>query len=281
MNILVVDDDRSSLENIKKIVNELLPDSQVSAFDSSLNVLAKAREEEFDVAFLDINMPELNGIDLGNYLVELNPFINIIFLTEHREFGYEAMQIHASGYIVKPASRQAVKKELNELRYPELRKKYKRVFAQTFGNFELFADGEPIVQGCADGRFVQDPAGYCRIRACDRERESVRQEAGAVVAAAPEGPAAVEEDGSTVLSEGEDLGAGIPVQTIRRGAAGPNAEQRRVGGGAVFHIAEAALRTVVAAVQPQKAPDPIPLPRRDLHGRIMHRMLLSLAVRRI
>ncbi|MBP5310880.1 MAG: response regulator [Lachnospiraceae bacterium] len=145
MNILVVDDDRSSLENIKKIVNELMPESECIAFDSSLNVLAKAREQEFDVAFLDINMPELNGIDLGNYLVELNPFINIIFLTEHREFGYEAMQIHASGYIVKPASRQAVKKELNELRYPELRKKYKRVFAQTFGNFELFADGEPIV----------------------------------------------------------------------------------------------------------------------------------------
>ena len=55
------------------------------------------------------------------------------------------MQIHASGYIVKPASEQSVKKELNELRYPELRKKYKRVFAQTFGNFELFVDGEPIV----------------------------------------------------------------------------------------------------------------------------------------
>ena len=104
MNILVVDDDRSSLENIKKIVNELMPESECIAFDSSLNVLAKAREQEFDVAFLDINMPELNGIDLGNYLVELNPFINIIFLTEHREFGYEAMQIHASGYIVKPAS---------------------------------------------------------------------------------------------------------------------------------------------------------------------------------
>ena len=145
MNILVVDDDRSSLEKIEKIVNNLMPDSECSVFDSSLSVLAKAREQEFDVAFLDINMPELNGIDLGNYLVELNPFINIIFLTEHKEFGYEAMQIHASGYIVKPATEQSVKKELNVLRYPELRKKYKRVFAQTFGNFELFVDGEPIV----------------------------------------------------------------------------------------------------------------------------------------
>ena len=145
MNILVVDDDRSSLEKIEKIVNKVMPDSECSVFDSSLSVLAKAREQEFDVAFLDINMPELNGIDLGNYLVELNPFINIIFLTEHKEFGYEAMQIHASGYIVKPATEQSVKKELNVLRYPELRKKYKRVFAQTFGNFELFVDGEPIV----------------------------------------------------------------------------------------------------------------------------------------
>ncbi len=144
MNILTVDDDKKSLNKISGFLKELVPDSTCVECDSSLAALAQAREEEFDVAFLDINMPELSGTDLGEYLIELNPFINIIYLTEHREYGYEAMKQHASGYLLKPASTQEIKKELDSLRYPELRKKYKRVFAQTFGNFELFVDGEPV-----------------------------------------------------------------------------------------------------------------------------------------
>ncbi|SDB05635.1 Two-component response regulator, SAPR family, consists of REC, wHTH and BTAD domains [Pseudobutyrivibrio sp. YE44] len=144
MKILAVDDEKKSLEAISDIVKEVAPDATYMEFDNSLSALAKAREEEFDVAFLDVNMPELSGIDLGKYLVELNPFINVIYLTEHKEFGYDAMQLHASGYILKPAVARNVKRELDALRYPELRKKYKRVFAQTFGNFELFVDGEPV-----------------------------------------------------------------------------------------------------------------------------------------
>lgn len=144
MNILAVDDDSTSLENITGILKKLEPDSVCFSFDSSLSALAKAREEEIDVAFLDVNMPELSGIDLGNYLVELHPFINIIYLTEHKEFAYDAMQLHASGYLLKPGTDKNVKREMGALRYPELRKKYKRVFAQTFGNFELFVDGEPV-----------------------------------------------------------------------------------------------------------------------------------------
>lgn len=144
MNILAVDDDNSSLEIIAGLIKEIKPDSVCYCFDSALSALAKARDEEIDVAFLDVNMPELSGIDLGKYLVELNPFMNIIFLTEHKEYAYEAMQLHASGYIYKPEVEKRVKKELESLRYPELRKKYKRVFAQTFGNFELFVDGEPV-----------------------------------------------------------------------------------------------------------------------------------------
>ncbi len=144
MKIMAVDDEKKSLKAISDIVNEVVPDATYEEFDSSLSALARAREEEFDVAFLDVNMPELSGIDLGKYLVELNPYINVIYLTEHKEYGYEAMQLHASGYILKPAASRNVKNELDCLRYPELRKKYKRVFAQTFGNFELFVDGEPV-----------------------------------------------------------------------------------------------------------------------------------------
>ena len=144
MKILAVDDDKTSLDRIKGILEKTIPDAECYFFDSSLSALAKAREEEIDVAFLDVKMPELNGIDLGKYLTELNPYVNLIYISEHTDYAYEAMRIHASGYIRKPGTGPEVQSELKALRFPELRKKYKRVFIQTFGNFEIFCDKEPV-----------------------------------------------------------------------------------------------------------------------------------------
>lgn len=144
MNIIVVDNDKTALKKTKGILEKLLPEGNFFYFDSSLSALTKAREEEIDVAFLDVEMDELSGIDLGRYLKELNPYVNLIYLTEQTDMAYEAMRLHASGYLKKPGTSNDIKDELESLRYPELRKKYKRVFAQTFGNFELFVDGEPV-----------------------------------------------------------------------------------------------------------------------------------------
>ena len=64
MTILAVDDDNTSLKKIKNILAKALPDATCFFYDESLAALAKAREEEIDVAFLEVEMPELSGIDL-------------------------------------------------------------------------------------------------------------------------------------------------------------------------------------------------------------------------
>ena len=97
-----------------------------------------------DVAFLETETPDLSGPDLGRYLKDLYPSVNLIFTSETRSRGYDAMALHASGYLLKPVTPEAVKRESEDLRYPPELKNKKRVFAQTFGNFELFADGRPI-----------------------------------------------------------------------------------------------------------------------------------------
>ncbi len=144
MNILIVDEDSASLKKIKGFLSKEFPDYNCFYFDSSLSALAKAREEEIDVAILDTQLDELGGLDLGKYLTELNPYVNLIYYSENTDLAFEAMRLHASGYVKKPGKTADVKKELETLRYPEIRKKFKRVFAQTFGNFELFIDGEPV-----------------------------------------------------------------------------------------------------------------------------------------
>ena len=144
MNIIAVDDDRKTLEELKGALSRFVPEADCFFFDSSLSALAKARESEIDVAFIETDMPELNGIDLGRYLKELYPYINLIYISKTEEHAYDAMKIHSSGYIKKPLESGDIKSEMETLRYPEIRKKYKRVFAQTFGNFELFVDGSPV-----------------------------------------------------------------------------------------------------------------------------------------
>ena len=144
MTILAVDDNPQALKEISDIVETVVPGAEVLCFENGLAALKEARKTEIDVAILDIVMPELNGLDLGQYLKDLYPFVNLIYLTEHKEYGYEAIRLRPSGYLLKPATKKSVKEELAELRYPESQKKQKRVFAQTFGNFELFVDGKPV-----------------------------------------------------------------------------------------------------------------------------------------
>jgi len=144
MRVMLVDDDKKCLAKTEKITKELLPEAEIITFDDPLNALARARTEEIDISFIDIEMPDLNGIELGNYFKELNPFMNIIFISESKDYGFDAMQIHASGYMLRPVTTGKVQEELAELRYAESYNDHKRVFAQTFGNFELFVDGKPV-----------------------------------------------------------------------------------------------------------------------------------------
>ena len=144
MTILAVDNSAEVLRRVGEIVAELRPDAEFLSFESGLNALAEARKREIDVAIMETDMPELNGLDLGQYLKELNPFVNLIYLTHEPAHGYRALALHASGYLIKPATRDNLRGELDDLRYPVSGGPGKRVFAQTFGNFELFVDGKPV-----------------------------------------------------------------------------------------------------------------------------------------
>lgn len=141
LNVLKNGETRSA---VGQTLEALSPDAELMSFEDGLAALKAAREKEIDVAFLDVDLPELSGLDLGQYLQELYPLVNLIYLADNGDKGYEAMAQHASGYLLKPASAASLRRELDDLRHSAVQKKHKRVFAQTFGNFELFVDGQPV-----------------------------------------------------------------------------------------------------------------------------------------
>ena len=144
MMVFAVDQSADSLRRISEILPDIVPDGELRCFQSSLEALAAARETEVDAALLEVDLPELNGLDLGQYLKELYPMVNLIFLSEGREKCFEALRMHCSGYLLKPADAEAARREFADLRHPAEQKDRRRVFAQTFGSFELFVDGTPV-----------------------------------------------------------------------------------------------------------------------------------------
>ena len=144
MTVLTVLENETELIETRDLIAEILPDADLMCFENSLPALAAARFREIDIAILDTKLTELSGIDFGQYLQDLYPLINLIYLSEDKELGYAAMNQHASGFLLKPASRDNLQRELEDLRHPAAQKYQKRVFAQTFGNFELFVDLKPV-----------------------------------------------------------------------------------------------------------------------------------------
>ena len=144
MRVIVVDDEEIILDGIVDTVREVLPDAELWSFQRSREALDFAGEHKVDVAFLDIEMPEYNGIELAKRLKTTNYRMNIIFTTSYSQYTGEAMKLHASGYILKPVTRDGVLYEIENLRSPVQDMHSGRLLIQTFGNFEVFCGQEPV-----------------------------------------------------------------------------------------------------------------------------------------
>lgn len=143
MNVIVVDDERIILSTETKHVKRVLPDATVESFKDAESALEYAEQNKVDIAFLDINMQDITGLELAQKLQSYNPKVNIIFCTGYSEYSLDALDIYCSGYLMKPVTEEKLKKALEKLRYPiEESKKLLRV--QCFGNFEVFKDGQPV-----------------------------------------------------------------------------------------------------------------------------------------
>ena len=142
MIIIAVDDERFALENLVESIGQASSDAQIHRFRYPEDALAFAKGNHVDVAFLDVEMIGMNGVELAERLKLYHPDINIIFSTGYGHYRDAAFDLHASGYLTKPITPENVKKELDNLRRPI--RNPKRVRIRAFGNFEVYLDGNPI-----------------------------------------------------------------------------------------------------------------------------------------
>ena len=68
------------------------------------------------MAFLDISMPNINGLDLASTILDLNPEIFIIFQTAYEEYALEAFKNGGMDYLLKPISNESVHNALEKVK---------------------------------------------------------------------------------------------------------------------------------------------------------------------
>lgn len=146
MKILAVDDERLQLRMLEKSIRSAVPDCELTCFNDSVSALEWAIQNRPDVVFSDIEMPVMNGIELVREIKKRNPRTNVVFITGYyADYALEAMPLHFSGYLQKPATPEAVALEMENLRYPlPVEEPVNKLKVQCFGNFEVFADGKPL-----------------------------------------------------------------------------------------------------------------------------------------
>ncbi|MCL2763991.1 MAG: response regulator [Treponema sp.] len=144
MNIIAVDDEKYLLKDIEKAIREAVTSATVKGFRKPKDALEVAKGNNIDVAFLDIKMIGMTGLELAKKLKDINGNTNIIFVTGYSEYAIDSYSIPASGYILKPVTKEAVLEAMKNLRNPVELKSQKKIKVQCFGNFEVFCDGKPL-----------------------------------------------------------------------------------------------------------------------------------------
>ncbi|WP_246426901.1 LytR/AlgR family response regulator transcription factor [Paenibacillus rhizosphaerae] len=103
---MIVDDEYLALLKMEKLLQTQtavpIPWKIIGSYMNPHDALAASRIEVPDVAFLDIELPEMSGMELAEQLLAIHPQMHIVFVTAFQQFAVHAFQVNALDYLLKP-----------------------------------------------------------------------------------------------------------------------------------------------------------------------------------
>ena len=160
--IAICDDENRILEDLSRMVLELIPDADVSAFGEGRALIESAGKAGYDVVLLDIDMPDLNGLEVAAFFQVADRKPLIIFVTSHDELVYDSLQLHPFGFVRKSYLDKELKKVLEDA-VEEVSSRDKHFFFHTAsGDIKLQMDD--ILYFEAEGNYIKIKTGSNEFR---------------------------------------------------------------------------------------------------------------------
>ena len=120
MTVVCFDNTPIMLQSLKENAAKAYPHADVQTFLTEERAFRYAKEAGCDVLLCEINPPRLEGLFLAEKIKQLNPKVNIIFVTvcSESEHAKAVLRLKPSGYLTKEATNAQILEELQNLRYP-------------------------------------------------------------------------------------------------------------------------------------------------------------------
>lgn len=115
LKILAVDDERSQLQDLARLLRASPIVGEVQCAGDGRDALAKMSAEPYDAIFLDVRMPDLDGLELARVLRRFAAPPQLVFVTAHDTAAVDAFELHALDYLLKPVARRRVEEALERV----------------------------------------------------------------------------------------------------------------------------------------------------------------------
>lgn len=152
MRIFVCDDEMKMADSIENILHKYIENVEVQVFYKGHDVWEALNTDVCDAVFLDIDMPDISGLDIAAKMKEITYKPNLIFVTSHDELVYDSLKFHPFGFVRKNYLQKEMEIILEDLK-KNMKEKIKEFsFVCKEGNMRLLLDD--ILYFEAEGNYL-------------------------------------------------------------------------------------------------------------------------------
>ncbi|MBP0726112.1 response regulator [Bacillus sp. RG28] len=142
IRIALIDDEEHALDMLEILLLDIGIVNIIGKFTNPFHALDEMDRMDVDAVFLDIEMPGMKGLELARKIRELHKDIQIIFTTAHSDHAVEAFDIQSTDYLLKPISRERLKKAVSRLKERPTSKILRYVYGQCLNRFQIHISGD-------------------------------------------------------------------------------------------------------------------------------------------
>ena len=161
ISCIAIDDEPLALRQLGSYIEKLPYLSLLKSFSSAVKALEFLQSNSVDLMFVDINMPDLSGMEFVKSLAHPP---KVIFTTAYREYAVEGFQVDAADYLVKPISFAAFSKSVEKTRQRYFSKPEKQPSIRHDDNFLFIKSEYKIVRvNFSEIKYIEGMRDYLRI----------------------------------------------------------------------------------------------------------------------
>lgn len=143
MRAIIVDDEPIMIKSFMRLSSGIPDLTVIGQFGCGKDTIEFVKNNDVEIVFLDIIMPDMTGIECAKRLKELRPDLLIVVISAFDDYVGDSNRIGVDYYIVKPYKREVLEMTVSRMKLLQKRQR-KNILIQTFGRFSVMMDGKPV-----------------------------------------------------------------------------------------------------------------------------------------